>query len=46
MFGGNPEYMAKKEMKKQGYSDEVLEQVDSYAEITDEEILTARRYQK
>ena len=23
MLGGNPEYMAKKEMKKQGYSDEV-----------------------
>ena len=42
MLGGNPEYMAKKEMKKQGYSDEVLEQVDSYAEITDEKILTAR----
>ena len=38
MLGGNPEYMAKKEMKKQGYSDEVLEQVDSYAEITDEEM--------
>ncbi|WP_307495238.1 preprotein translocase subunit SecA [Peptoniphilus koenoeneniae] len=43
MLGGNPEYMAKKEMKKRGLEEEILEQVDSYNETSDEEILNARK---
>ena len=43
MLGGNPEFMAKKEMKKRGLEEEILEQVDSYNETSDEEILNARK---
>ena len=43
MLGGNPEFMAKKEMKKRGLEEEILEQVDSYNETSDEEVLKARK---
>jgi len=47
VLGGNPEYLAKVDMKKQGYSEEIIAFVDSFAEINDEEILKAREeYQK
>lgn len=42
VLGGNPEYMAKQEMKKKGYEEAILEEVDSYNETTDEAILSAR----
>lgn len=42
VLGGNPEYMAKEEMKKKNLSDEVLAMVDSFFETDDEEILAAR----
>lgn len=42
MLGGNPDFMAMMEMKKKGYSEEVLEQVDSFADTDDKEILDAR----
>lgn len=43
VLGGNPEFLAKQEMKKKGYVDEILALVDSYADIKDEEVLEARR---
>lgn len=43
VLGGNPDVKAKLEMKKEGYSDDILEEVDSFAETKDEEILAARK---
>ncbi len=43
MLGGNPEFMAKKEMKKNGYSDEMILEATSYGETEDEEIIESRR---
>jgi preprotein translocase subunit SecA len=43
MLGGNPEYMAKSDMRKQGFSDELLAEATGFAETDDEEILNARR---
>ena len=42
MLGGNSEYLAKQEMKKQGYSEELIEQATAFNETDDEEILSAR----
>ena len=42
MLGGNSEYLAKQEMKKQGYTEEMIEQATAFNETTDEEILSAR----
>ena len=42
MLGGNSEYLAKQEMKKLGYTDELIEQATAFNETTDEEILSAR----
>ncbi len=42
MLGGNAEFMAKKEMKKLGYSDELLFECTSFSETEDPEILEAR----
>ena len=43
MLGGNAEFMAKKEMKKQGYSDELISEATGYGETDNEEILNARK---
>ena len=43
ILGGNPSFMAKTEMKKKGYSDELINQADTYYDTDDEEILEARR---
>ncbi len=43
VLGGNPEFMAKNQMKKEGLEEEVLNQVDSYNETTDEEVIEARK---
>lgn len=43
LLGGNPEFMAKKEMRKQGYSEELISQATSYVDTDDPEILEARR---
>ena len=43
VLGGNPGYMAKEDLKRQGYEDEILQQVDSYNETDDQEILEARK---
>lgn len=46
LLGGNPEFMAKKEMKKQGYSDEILAQVTSFETIDDPDVIAARQVYK
>ncbi|HEY4543366.1 MAG TPA: preprotein translocase subunit SecA [Tissierellaceae bacterium] len=43
VLGGNPEHMAKTEMIKKGYSDALIQEVDSFLETDDEEILQARK---
>ena len=43
VLGGNPEFLAKQDIKKKGYPEEVLEQIDSFVDTDDEEILEARR---
>ena len=47
LLGGNPEFMAKAEMKKNGFSDELIESATSFALTDDEEISKARaEYQR
>ncbi len=43
MLGGNAEFMAKAELRKQGMSDELLAEATGHAETDDREILDARR---
>ena len=42
VLGGNPEFMAKRDMSKQGYSDEILALVTSPLEFDDPEVIEAR----
>ena len=42
MLGGNAEYLAKAELKHQGYSDEVIAEATGYGDTEDETILKAR----
>ncbi len=43
VLGGNPEFLAKQEMKKKGYTDEILSLVDSFYDTDNEEVLEARK---
>ncbi|MBE5822024.1 MAG: preprotein translocase subunit SecA [Clostridiales bacterium] len=43
MLGGNSEYLAKIDMKKQGYDPEIIEAATAYNETDNEEILSARK---
>ena len=43
MLGGNPEYLAKQEMKKQGFSDEMIVEATGFAETDNQEIIDARK---
>ena len=43
MLGGNAEYLAKNELRKAGYSDEVINEATGYADTDNEEILAARK---
>ena len=43
MLGGNAEYMAKSELRKQGLSDELIAEATGYAETDNEDILSARK---
>ena len=43
VLGGNAEFMAKAEMEKQGFPDEMIVQATGFAETDDEEILNARK---
>ena len=41
-LGGNPEYLAKAEMRRLGYSEELIAESSAYGETDSEEILAAR----
>ncbi|MFM1515348.1 preprotein translocase subunit SecA [Helcococcus ovis] len=43
VLGGNPEYMAKAEMRKRGIEEYLIDEADGYAETSDEEIIEARK---
>ncbi|WP_312644970.1 preprotein translocase subunit SecA [Hydrogenoanaerobacterium sp.] len=43
MLGGNAEFMAKSEMRRQGLDEEMIHEATSYGETDDEEILAARK---
>ena len=43
MLGGNSEYLAKEEMRKKGYTEELIELANAFNETDDEEILNARK---
>lgn len=42
MLGGNAEYMAKHEMAKQGFDEELITEATGFADTDDEEIINAR----
>ena len=47
VLGGNPEYMAKAAMRKQGVPDELIAESDAYSETDNQEILKVReQFQK
>ncbi|MBR5949666.1 MAG: preprotein translocase subunit SecA [Clostridia bacterium] len=43
LLGGNPDYLARREMRRNEYTDEMIENATSHVETSDEEILEARR---
>ncbi|HHW48966.1 MAG TPA: preprotein translocase subunit SecA [Clostridiaceae bacterium] len=43
MLGGNPEYLAKQEMRKLGYPEDLISQSTSFNETDDELVLEARK---
>lgn len=43
VLGGNAEFMAKNEMRKKGFSEELINEATGFSETDDEEILEARR---
>ena len=43
MLGGNSEFLAKQEMRKRKYTDELIEQATAFNETDNEEILNARK---
>ena len=45
-LGGNSEFLAKQEMRKLKYSEELIEQATAFNETSDEEILNARKKYK
>lgn len=42
-LGGNPEYLAKNDLRKAGLSEELIVEANGFAETDDEEILSARK---
>ena len=42
MLGGNAEYLARNDLKKAGYDDDVIAEATGYAETDNEEVLAAR----
>ena len=43
MLGGNTEYMAKQEMKRAGYTNELINQASAHNETKDEKVIEARK---
>ena len=46
MLGGNAEFLAMADLRKAGYSEEVISEANGYADTDNEEILAARAYFK
>ncbi len=44
VLGGNSEYMAKQEMRKEGYADQLIALADSFADTDDEVVLNTRKH--
>ena len=44
LLGGNPDFMARSEMRREDYSDDIIEQATGHNEDVDEEILAAREH--
>jgi len=44
VLGGNSEYMAKQDLRREGYTDEQIGQADSYADTDDENVLALRKH--
>ena len=44
MLGGNAEYLAKTDLRKAGFEEDVITEATGYAETDDEEILKARAH--
>ncbi|MBQ6365561.1 MAG: preprotein translocase subunit SecA [Oscillospiraceae bacterium] len=42
VLGGNPEFMARQDLRKKGFADEVIAEATGFAETTNEDILQAR----
>ncbi len=43
ILGGNAEFMARNDMRKQGFTDEMIENANSFFDTEDEEIINARK---
>ena len=43
LLGGNPEFLARQEMRRQGYEDELIEQSTAHNVTDDEEIIKGRQ---
>ncbi len=43
MLGGNADYLAQADLRKAGYSDEVIAEATGFAEVKDEEVAEARK---
>ncbi len=43
MLGGNPDYMARQELVKAGYTDEVIAEATGYADTDNADVLSARK---
>lgn len=43
MLGGNPEFLAKQDLRKQGVLEELIEQADAHNETSDPQVLEVRR---
>lgn len=46
LLGGNPEYMAKERMLKEGYSEEIISVASAYNQLSDPEQIAAREHYK
>lgn len=44
VLGGNSEYMAKQDLRREGYTEDQIAQADSYADTTDENVLKLRAH--
>ncbi len=43
MLGGNAEFLAKSDLQKEGYSDEIIAEASGFAETDDKDIIAARK---